>query len=517
MCVEERNTTPVSVCCRESSVCVASVLCACCGALTRFAFFPQLEMLVGTLEDSFSSSEQMLSNSPATASPHALATLKAEKRRRQTLLKKLTQVVKSALPIPPRFTTFLDLHSCVGGPLMCPLWCAVQLVAASANNSVMSDDAQNTTGSFAIGASMDMGPSAKQGVDVNALQDDETGSTEWKHTTLVRLRKFLRRQYRARKNKVVDSVSYASEDMGEERAQLQQLAADIKSIEFEIRLLSTNASFVQHGKQGHTGSAESKDGAQGDSARSQKDTVKRLLGSSASSFAGGSGSRMSGVSTGERLAGLHEGDEDTAGEDDPAEELRGVRRNLLDLYNEPPPNIAVAASMPSMQVDAGVKSNISTRLLAQEGPARATTIAEEDNLPDVDACIEAIKALGAKVRLAEAATGVQQADNDAGVAVEEEENSTSPCKIARHARQEEHNTSPCKIARLARQLEREALEERENNSSPSKIDRIRRRMAAVRAYLRIKGVRLRSAAAVCHLCVIEKRIFHQLVSYGYRL
>lgn len=61
----------------------------------------QLETLVGTLEDSFSSSEQMLSNSPAVASPRALATLKAEKGRRQTLLKKLTQVCKACFAARP--------------------------------------------------------------------------------------------------------------------------------------------------------------------------------------------------------------------------------------------------------------------------------------------------------------------------------------------------------------------------------------------------------------------------------
>ena len=49
----------------------------------------QLETLVGTLEDSFTSSEMVMSSSPA--SPRAMATLKAEKDRRQQLLRQLTQ------------------------------------------------------------------------------------------------------------------------------------------------------------------------------------------------------------------------------------------------------------------------------------------------------------------------------------------------------------------------------------------------------------------------------------------
>ena len=70
-----------------------SVQSAACPSL-RLTCMPcvilQLEALVGTLESSFSSSEHMLSSSPA--SPTALANLKAEKDNRQRLLHQLTLV-----------------------------------------------------------------------------------------------------------------------------------------------------------------------------------------------------------------------------------------------------------------------------------------------------------------------------------------------------------------------------------------------------------------------------------------
>ena len=50
----------------------------------------QLEALAGTLEDSFTATEHILSASPS--SPRAMATLQAEKARRQHLLSQISKV-----------------------------------------------------------------------------------------------------------------------------------------------------------------------------------------------------------------------------------------------------------------------------------------------------------------------------------------------------------------------------------------------------------------------------------------
>jgi hypothetical protein len=322
------------------------------------------------------------------------------------------------------------------------LFLCVQLVAATgANSSSASDETSTARTSVEKGAPAQLGEAS--GAD--SLQG-ECSSAEWKYATLVRLRKFLRRQYRARKNKVVDSVSISGDpgtDIADERAQLQQLAEDIKSIEFEIRMLSGNKTLLQNE------ATDCKDESlQGDSARSQRDTVRRVLGS-AGSHKSGSASRK--AESGERLAELHEGDEgDTAGEEEAGDELRGVRRNLLDLYEEPIHN-----------QDEG---KVDSRLSVGAGGTLSSVSADSggENLQAVDECIQAIRLVGERARNSVDARG-------------ERENYTSPSKIARLARQlatdnqaeREDNSSPSKIDRMRR------------NSSPSKIDRMRRQKVCV--------------------------------------
>lgn len=353
--------------------------------------------------------------------------------------------------------------------------CIGQLVMASGNAC---DDTQTTMGAV-LGASMDLG-AVQHHEGANSSQEEETVSAEWKYTTLVRLRKFLRRQYRVRKNKVVDSVSNTSaagEDMADERAQLQQLSVDIKSIEFEIRHLSNSKTAV-HGKHGPVGSVDSKPGnEQGDSARSQKDTVKRLLGS-AGSLGGGSGSRVGGLLSGERLAELYEGDE-LDGEDEGADQLRGVRRNLLELYEDAQQEAPGAGVGKQSHMDDHAPAHPGVSVSADE-EATAPSGDKSVNLKSVDAYIEAIKSLGTRARTGEFSQAFQQAGSTAGVAQEEVETSSSPCKVARLERQmEQHsgadraggenetNCSPCKVSRLARKLEMSDLLEHENDASPS--------------------------------------------------
>ena len=74
-----------------------------------------------------------------------------------------------------------------------------------------------------------MGEQSAANGDAHVLPEEKLGSEEWKHTTLVRLRKFLRRQYRERKNKALSmsTTGESEETSSDERAQLQQLAADI--------------------------------------------------------------------------------------------------------------------------------------------------------------------------------------------------------------------------------------------------------------------------------------------------
>ena len=345
----------------------------------------------------------------------------------------------------------------------------VPQLVSSVNICTASDDAQNASGSVAVGSCMDaeymMGNSI-----AGASHDPKGGSVEWKYTTLLRLRKFLRRQYRSRKNKVVDSVSNtgsSGQDIADERDQLQQLAADIKSIEFEIRLLSDSQTAVkQHAdvcvEYDEAGSAEPKDRSlQSDSARSRRDTVNRLL-KSAGSLGGSSASRMGGMSSGERLARLHEGDEgDTAGEEKAEGDLRGVRRNLLELYADPQQDAPATAAgsavcSASMESQADATAPRSTGLPAAEN---------RSNLQSVDMCIEAIRSIGAKARAAEGSSTLQWADDTASISEEVVE--------------ERGGAGPCKIARLARKLDMDDCVERENDSSPSKIERLLRQMATV--------------------------------------
>ena len=94
----------------------------------------------------------------------------------------------------------------------------------------------------------------------------DSSQQDWKFNALLRMKKFLRKQYRTKKNRSVlddfwllsflifdasrmmefiSKPSTPSEDIESERAQLMQLATDIKSIDFEIRLLSNSKTVVQ--------------------------------------------------------------------------------------------------------------------------------------------------------------------------------------------------------------------------------------------------------------------------------
>eukprot|EP00960_Hanusia_phi_P058808 763990-Hanusia_phi.AAC.8 len=87
---------------------------------------------------------------------------------------------------------------------------------------------------------MDASRTSPKGLD--ASQQD------WKFNALLRMKKFLRKQYRAKKNRMMDFISKPStpsDDIESERSQLIQLATDIKSIDFEIRLLSNSKTVVQ--------------------------------------------------------------------------------------------------------------------------------------------------------------------------------------------------------------------------------------------------------------------------------
>lgn len=441
----------------------------------------QLGTLVGTLEDSFTSSEMVMSSSPA--SPRAQATLKAEKDRRQQLLRQLTQVR------PPSVPTDGESMSFVRPEILAHGFVCEQLVAASGVNSSVASD-ETTSGASMEACQAKLGETAGASV----LQD-EASSAEWKHATLVRLRKFLRRQYRARKNKVVDSVSNSSAsgaDIADERAQLQQLAEDIKSIEFEIQMLSSNKTLVQDSKE-PDGKDES---VQGDSARSQRDTVKRVLGSAGSHW-GSAASRK--ADSGQRLAGLHEGDEgDNAEEVETADELRGVRRNLLELYAEPLEE-AVGREVDSdvnvgaLAVPVGTAPRAATAAAAagssetgvageahEQGSLVQAELAGKNHMQSVDECIQSIRAMGAKA--------VSAAD--------------SGCE------EKENNSSPCKLERLSRQVPAQDPRERETNSSPSKIERMRRQQvrsthracvgAALLALVILPLHRGQSRAGPCH-------------------
>ena len=338
-----------------------------------------MEALVGTLEDSFSVSEHILAGSPAIASPRALASLKAEKGRRQQLLGRLTRV----RPAPPSLPAIARARVRVRCGRCVLTVRGVQLAASLPNNSSAGDE---------------VGGQSAANEDAHVMPEEKLGSEEWKHTTLVRLRKFLRRQYRERKNKALESMSTTGESeetSSDERAQLQQLAADIKSIEFEIRLLSGSKTVVQHGK---------RSGGHGDSARSQRDTVQRLLGSAGS---------------GERLQKLLESDErDAGGETAAGDELSAVRRNLLDYYADPVPGESI--------------------------PDASTPFDDASRAPAaVDGCIEAIKDGGAMADESKATATLPRAVSQLPAHEEERETNSSPCKIARlHRKMAMENARP---------------------------------------------------------------------------
>jgi hypothetical protein len=187
--------------------------------------------------------------------------------------------------------------------------------------------------------------------------------------------------------------------------------------------------------------------------------------------------------------------------------LRGVRRNLLELYADPRQEQEKEkedehAEVPRMSesivdavardsaVDALVDAvavphpNVS-HLATQLGTSALEKVT--GNLKCVNTCIEAIESIGAKVPAAEASTFALPPATIAEAGSKEQETCSSPCKLARLSRQLESsghrleghqkdaNTSPCKL-----QLKVSDVVERENNCSPCKIERMRRQMAMVR-------------------------------------
>jgi hypothetical protein len=218
------------------------------------------------------------------------------------------------------------------------------------------------------------------------------------------------------------------------------------------------------------------------------------------------------ASSASRLAGLNEGDEGDNVQDT-GDHLRGVRRNLLELYADPRQEQeqekenehAEVTRMSESIVDAVARDsavdalvdavavphpNVS-HLASQLGTSALEKVSS--NLKCVITCIEAIESIGAKVPSAEASTFALPPATSAEDVSKEQETCSSPCKLARLSRQlessdhrpeghqKETNTSPCKLARLYRQLEVSDVVERESNCSPCKIERMRRQMAVVRS------------------------------------
>jgi len=139
----------------------------------------QLEELVGTIEDSFASTEQTLDEK--ARSPRTQGKLQAEKMRRQKLLGKLAKLISSSQPLS-----------------------GVKVPAGEETTGVSQDSSDVLGDSIA----------------------STEGTSEWKHSTLLRLRKFLRKQYRMRKSKLVQSAekeSTSPEDLETERTQLLQV------------------------------------------------------------------------------------------------------------------------------------------------------------------------------------------------------------------------------------------------------------------------------------------------------
>jgi hypothetical protein len=156
---------------------------SCRSALTKFGgLCEQLEELMGTIEDSFASTEQTLSVS--AQSPRTQGKLRTEKDRRQKLLSQLSQVVSQN--------------------------------DQSGSKTTPEEETMRSGGSQEHG---------EQSRDLGDSITSTEGTTEWKHSTLLRLRKFLRKQYRMRKSKLVDSAardSGAPEELETDRKQLLQ-------------------------------------------------------------------------------------------------------------------------------------------------------------------------------------------------------------------------------------------------------------------------------------------------------
>lgn len=110
----------------------------------------QLEALVSSLEDSFASSESTLETK---TSPRLAAKLQVEKERRQKLLGKISQVLNASS-------------------------------GTSIRGSEMSLASEDDSMSFS-----------------HAEGECENSSAEWKRTTLLRLRKFLKKKYRQKKSR----------------------------------------------------------------------------------------------------------------------------------------------------------------------------------------------------------------------------------------------------------------------------------------------------------------------------
>lgn len=106
---------------------------------------------MASLEDSFANSESTLEGK---SSPRASAKLQVEKERRQKLLQKISSVLHSSPGSAPH-----------GG-----------------DTSLASEE---------------------DSVSFNVAGGDDAGASEWKKTTLLRLRKFLKKKYRQKKSKSV--------------------------------------------------------------------------------------------------------------------------------------------------------------------------------------------------------------------------------------------------------------------------------------------------------------------------
>ncbi|KAJ1492312.1 hypothetical protein T484DRAFT_1771569, partial [Baffinella frigidus] len=237
----------------------------------------QLEDLMGTIEDSFASTEETLSAS--AQSPRTQGKLRTEKDRRQKLLSQLSQ-----------------MFALNGG-----------------SGTKTSPEVEEST--------MRSGGSKEDSRDLGDSIVSNEGTTEWKHSTLLRLRKFLRKQYRIRKSKLVDSAardSSAPEELETDRKQLLQIGKDIRSIEFEIRLLSNQKTVVQHGKQNPSPTNANHDSAD-------------LLGSAGASEGGAWSGSWRGGGGAEAEGGGARG---VVSEERAA--LRAVKRNLLNLYCDSP-------------------------------------------------------------------------------------------------------------------------------------------------------------------------------------